>query len=82
VKAMLIPIAKAKEFEKFGFKKCKGVYGKHDCYYLCIAKGIKMLYVSDAYLALMIGGIMTQEYINTLIADTETTELTLILSTS
>lgn len=25
---MLIPKVKAKEFEKFGFKKCKGEYGK------------------------------------------------------
>lgn len=49
MKVMLIPTVKTNEFEKFGFKKCKGVYGKHDCYYLCIAKGIKMLYVSDAY---------------------------------
>lgn len=26
---MLIPKVKAEEFEKFGFKKCKGEYGKH-----------------------------------------------------
>jgi hypothetical protein len=26
---MLIPKVKAKEFEKFGFKKCKGEYGKN-----------------------------------------------------
>lgn len=44
---MLIPKVKAKEFEKFGFKKCKGEYGKNDCYYLCIAKGEKMLFVSN-----------------------------------
>lgn len=45
---MLIPTAPAKEFEKFGFKKCVGEYGKNGCYYLCISKGIKMLFVSDA----------------------------------
>lgn len=26
---MLIPKVEAKEFEKFGFKKCKGEYGKN-----------------------------------------------------
>lgn len=40
---MLIPTVKAKEFEKFGFKKCKGKYGKQGCYYLCVARGCKML---------------------------------------
>lgn len=44
---MLIPKVKAKEFEKFGFKKCKGEYGKNGCYYLCVARGIKMLFVSS-----------------------------------
>ena len=44
---MLIPKVKAKEFEKFGFKKCKGEYGKHGCYYLCVARGVKMLFVSN-----------------------------------
>ncbi len=46
---MLIPKVKAKEFEKFGFKKCKGEYGKQGCYYLCVARGCKMLFVSDVY---------------------------------
>lgn len=44
---MLIPTVPAKEFEKYGFKKCKGSYGKNGCYYLCIAHGVKMLFVSD-----------------------------------
>lgn len=44
---MLIPKVKAKEFEKFGFKKCKGEYGKNDCYYLCVSRGAKMLFVSN-----------------------------------
>ena len=47
VKIMLIPKVKAKEFEKFGFKKCKGEYGKSGCYYLCVARGVKMLFVSN-----------------------------------
>lgn len=45
---MLVPKVKAKEFEKFGFKKCKGDYGKCGCYYLCVARGKKLLFVSDA----------------------------------
>lgn len=45
---MLIPKVKAKEFEKFGFKKFKGEYGKSGCYYLCVARGRKMLFVSSA----------------------------------
>lgn len=49
VRTMLIPKVKAKEFEKFGFKKCKGEYGKQGCYYLCVARGCKMLFVSDVY---------------------------------
>lgn len=44
---MLIPKVEAKEFEKFGFKKCKGEYGKGGCYYLCVARGAKMLFVSN-----------------------------------
>lgn len=50
---MLIPKVKAKEFEKFGFKKCKGEYGKQGCYYLCVARGVKMLFVSDVYFDVM-----------------------------
>ena len=43
---MLKPKVDMKEFEKFGFKKCKGEYGKNGCYYLCVSRGIKMLFVS------------------------------------
>lgn len=46
---MLIPTVPAKEFEKFGFKKCVGEYGKSECYYICVARGIKMLFVSNKY---------------------------------
>lgn len=49
VMIMLISKVKAKEFEKFGFKKCKGEYGKNGCYYLCVSRGIKLLFVSDVY---------------------------------
>ena len=43
---MLKPKTNVSEFEKYGFKKCKGEYGKHECYYLCVARGHKMLFVS------------------------------------
>lgn len=43
---MLIPKVDLKEFEKYGFKKCKGKYGEYECYYLCISRGCKMLFVS------------------------------------
>lgn len=43
---MLRPKVDVKEFEKYGFKKCKGWYGENNCYYLCISRGVKMLFVS------------------------------------
>ena len=46
---MLKPTCKVKEFEKYGFKRCKGDY--RECYYLCVAKGCKMLFVSDTLFA-------------------------------
>lgn len=44
---MLRPKVKAKEFEKFGFKKCKKPYGDNECYYLCVSSGSIMLFVSN-----------------------------------
>lgn len=43
---MLRPKVDVKEFEKHGFKKCKGEYGKIGCYYLCVSRGVKMIFVS------------------------------------
>lgn len=34
---MLTPKVKAKEFEKYGFKRCKGITRDSECYYLCAA---------------------------------------------
>lgn len=48
MRTILIPKVEAEEFEKFGFKKCKGEYGKQGCYYLCVSRGCKMLFVSNA----------------------------------
>ena len=42
---------KMEEFEKYGFKKCKGIPAEQECYYLCIASGVKMLFVSPVMFA-------------------------------
>lgn len=36
----LKPTKNVKEYEKYGFKKCKGSYGKNGCYYLCVANKV------------------------------------------
>ena len=41
------------EFERHGFKKCKGEYGRSGCYYLCVACGCQMLFVSQSYFNIM-----------------------------
>ena len=51
VRLMLRPKVKASEFKKFGFKRCKGIPKESECYYLCIARGCKMLFVSDVCFA-------------------------------
>lgn len=50
-KEMLQPKVKAKEFTKYGFKRCRGIPTASECYYLCIARGRKMLFVSDVCFA-------------------------------
>ena len=42
-KVMLKPTVKASEFKKYGFKRCKGTLKESECYYLCIARGCKMI---------------------------------------
>lgn len=46
---MLVPKVPAKEFVKYGFKKCKGLKDC-ECYYLCVARGSKLIFVSDVLL--------------------------------
>ncbi len=43
---MLIPNVEVKEFEKFGFKSCRGNTKNSKCYYLCIARGCRLMFVS------------------------------------
>lgn len=49
---MLKPNCKAKEFVKYGFKRCKGIPKDSECYYLCVSRGSKMLFVSDVCFAI------------------------------
>lgn len=42
----MIPIASMEEFIEYGFKPCKSPY--KGCYYLCVSRGIKMLFVSES----------------------------------
>ena len=44
---MLKPTVKASEFTKYGFKRCRGLPKKAECYYLCVVRGKKMLFVSN-----------------------------------
>lgn len=44
---MLRPKVKSSEFVKYGFKRCRGLPKQLECYYLCVAKGCKMLFVSN-----------------------------------
>lgn len=46
---MLVPKVPAKEFVKYGFKKCKGFKG-YDGYYLCVARGCKVIFITDVFL--------------------------------
>ena len=43
---MLKPKVNVEEFARFGFKPCKGIEKELKCYYLCVARGVKMLFVS------------------------------------
>lgn len=44
---MLKTNCEVKEFKKYGFKRCKGIPKDSECYYLCVARGCKMLFVSN-----------------------------------
>ena len=76
---MLIPTVPAKEFKKFGFKKCAGEYGKSECYYLCISRGIKMIFVSNEYFDVNNWKDGDPRFIKNQIANTEIKEHILIL---
>ena len=43
---MIKPTKPIEEYKKYGFKKCKGEYGKNHCYYLCVKDGNQMIFLS------------------------------------
>lgn len=43
---MLKPTKPLDEYEKYGFRKCKGIYGENGCYYLCVSRGWEMIFLS------------------------------------
>lgn len=43
---MLVPKVDIKEFEKLGFKQCRKNTKNSNCYYLCVARGCKLIFVS------------------------------------
>lgn len=44
---MLVPNVDIKEFEKLGFKPCRRTTKNSKCYYLCVARGCKLIFVSS-----------------------------------
>lgn len=42
----LKPRVPEREFSKFGFRKCKGMYGRNGCYYTLVRADNKMLFIS------------------------------------
>ncbi len=43
---MLKPKVNISEFEKYGFKHCKGIPKELNCLYLCVSRGAQMIFVS------------------------------------
>lgn len=50
---MIKPTKPIETYEDYGFKKCKGEYGKHGCYYLCVARGCKMIFLSKECVSIL-----------------------------
>ena len=49
---MLKPTKPLEEYEKYGFRKCKGSYGKNGCYYLCVSRGCEMIFISPVMISI------------------------------
>ena len=50
---MLKPTKPIETYEEYGFKKCKGEYGKNNCYYLCVSKGCEMIFISPVMIDIL-----------------------------
>lgn len=50
---MIKPTKPIETYKDYGFKKCKGEYGKNGCYYLCVARGCKMIFLSKECVSIL-----------------------------
>lgn len=50
---MIKPTKPVETYKDYGFKKCKGEYGKNGCYYLCVARGCKMIFLSKECVSIL-----------------------------
>lgn len=50
---MIKPTKPIETYKDYGFKKCKGEYGKNGCYYLCVSRGYKMIFLSEEYVSIL-----------------------------
>ena len=50
---MLKPTKPIETYKEYGFKKCKGRYGKNNCYYLCVSKGCEMIFLSPVMITII-----------------------------
>lgn len=50
---MIKPTKPIETYKDYGFKKCKGEYGKNGCYYLCVSRGCKMIFLSKEYVSIL-----------------------------
>ena len=50
---MIKPTKPIETYKDYGFKKCKGEYGKNGCYYLCVSRGCKTIFLSKEYVSIL-----------------------------
>lgn len=50
---MIKPTKPIETYKDYGFKKCKGEYGKNGCYYLCVVRGCKMIFLSKECVSIL-----------------------------
>ena len=53
MKSYLKPRVPEHEFGNFGFRKCKGEYGRYGCYYMLVRADDKMIFASKELLAVL-----------------------------
>lgn len=53
---MIKPTKPIEEYKKYGFRKCKGIYGKNGCYYLCVSRGNQMIFLNPCMIEIFLWG--------------------------